>query len=425
MKTYSAYKESGIKWLGDIPEHWGMTTVGRMSYLGRGRVISNIEIGENPGDFPVYSSQTANNGIMGHLDSYDFEGEYVTWTTDGANAGTVFYRSGKFNCTNVCGTIQPKTDKVFLPYIPYLLNLGTKYYVRYDINPKLMNGEMAQINICLPPVPEQKAIADFLDRKTAQIDTLIEKKQRQIALLEEQRTALINQAVTKGLDPNVPMKDTGIEWLGEIRKHWEVTKIKRVVNVIDGDRGKEYPNQDDFIDLGIPFLSSKNIIDNKFDFNKLRFISREKFERLGRGKLTNGDLVITVRGTIGSVGHFVGNEYETAFINAQMMIMRPSENLSSTFFYYLARSNYWFTQLDYSAYGAAQQQLSNVILQNLSIALPPHDEQKIIEQYLDRKTNQFDKTTYKIQAEIELLQEYRTALISAAVTGKIDVRTEL
>ena len=102
MKKYPKYKPSGVEWIGEIPEEWVITTVGRLNNLGRGRVISNIEIGTNSGNYPVYSSQTENEGIMGYLNTYDFEGEYVTWTTDGANAGTVFYRKGKFNCTNVC-----------------------------------------------------------------------------------------------------------------------------------------------------------------------------------------------------------------------------------------------------------------------------------------------------------------------------------
>jgi type I restriction enzyme S subunit len=138
MKRYDKYKPSGIDWIGDIPEHWTVATVGRVTNLGRGRVISNLEIGENPGEFPVYSSQTENNGVMGHLATYDFDGEYVTWTTDGANAGTVFHRTGKFNCTNVCGTMQPKNwEQLDLRFMPYFLNLGTKYSVRLDINPKI------------------------------------------------------------------------------------------------------------------------------------------------------------------------------------------------------------------------------------------------------------------------------------------------
>jgi len=193
-------KDSGVKWIGTIPSHWAMTRVGRAMELGRGRVISNIEIGENQGEYPVYSSQTSENGVMGYINTYDFEGDYVTWTTDGANAGTVFYRTGKFNCTNVCGTLKPKIDGIHLPYISHLLNQGTKYYVRYDINPKLMNGEMAQIEICLPPLSEQIAITNYIDSQVQTIDNLIKQLSKQIELYEEYRASLISESATGKID---------------------------------------------------------------------------------------------------------------------------------------------------------------------------------------------------------------------------------
>jgi len=146
-RPYSSYKDSGIEWIGQIPKDWDIASIRALCYLGRGRVISNKEIANSLGEYPVYSSQTTENGMMGRLNTYDFNGEYVTWTTDGANAGTVFHRQGKFNCTNVCGTLKAKADKVFPKYLPYGHNLGTKCYDRYDIKPKLMNNEMAGIRI--------------------------------------------------------------------------------------------------------------------------------------------------------------------------------------------------------------------------------------------------------------------------------------
>lgn len=193
-------QDSGIEWLGKVPAHWDITRVGRLVYLGRGRVISNIEIEENPGEYPVYSSQTKNDGVMGYLDTYDFEGEYVTWTTDGAHAGTVFYREGKFNCTNVCGTMSAKSDDIVMKYLPYLLNLGTKYYVRYDINPKLMNGTMSRIPICLPPVKEQREIVECIESESAEVERLIERERDVIELLQELRTSLISEVVTGKID---------------------------------------------------------------------------------------------------------------------------------------------------------------------------------------------------------------------------------
>ena len=116
MKHYPKYKESGVEWIGEIPGHWETKAVWMMFRLGRGRVISNEEMGAHPGQYPVYSSQTEDEGIMGYIDTYDFDGDYITWTTDGAKAGTVFYRTGQFNCTNVCGTLLPRNQNLDLRF---------------------------------------------------------------------------------------------------------------------------------------------------------------------------------------------------------------------------------------------------------------------------------------------------------------------
>jgi type I restriction enzyme S subunit len=281
---------------------------------------------------------------------------------------------------------------------------------------------IGNLTFLIPTQSEQRAIAAFLDRETSRIDRLIEKKEKQMELLKEKRAALISHIVTKGLDPNVKMKDSGIEWLGEIPEGWRIFNLKRLAQVIDGDRGKEYPNENDLKDSGIPFLSSKNIIDNQLNYSNLNYISPEKFNKLGRGKLVEGDIIITVRGTIGSVGLFKNAPFETAFINAQMMIIRPCFQLESTYFRYFAISKSFFLQINASSYGAAQQQLSNEILSSIIIVVPPINDQKFIATFLDRETTKIDALIEKVQESIEILKEYRTALISAAVTGKIDVR---
>ena len=168
--------------------------------LGRGRVISNEEIMDNPGPYPVYSSQTEREGVMGYLDTFDFEGEYITWTTDGANAGTVFYRTGQFNCTNVCGTLLPSRNDLDLQFFRHAINNLTDRFVRQDINPKLMNNVMAGIRVQFPPLPEQSAIVVFLNQETAKIDTLSEKAKAVIERLNERRSALISAAVTGKID---------------------------------------------------------------------------------------------------------------------------------------------------------------------------------------------------------------------------------
>ena len=193
-------KPSGAEWLGDVPAHWDVMAVWLIFELGRGRVISHEEIHNNIGDYPVYSSQTGSDGEMGRIDTFDFDGDYLTWTTDGANAGTVFRRSGKFNCTNVCGTMRLKADIHDLDYLCLAVSSCTAAHVRQDINPKLMNNVMATIRIPIPPLFEQKQISALTDRQFAQINALIAEAERAITLLRERRAALISAAVTGKID---------------------------------------------------------------------------------------------------------------------------------------------------------------------------------------------------------------------------------
>lgn len=189
-------KDSGIEWIGEIPEHWDVKRVKEIFSIGRGRVIAQTELIED-GIYPVYSSQTKDDGCLGHINTFDFEGEYITWTTDGVNAGTVFLRQGKFNCTNICGTLQLKSRKHLLRYLHYFLQVVTRHNKRIDTNgAKIMNNEMAFIKIALPPYKEQIKIADYLDIKTAHIHQIIQAINTQIEKQKELRKTLINDVVT-------------------------------------------------------------------------------------------------------------------------------------------------------------------------------------------------------------------------------------
>lgn len=179
--------------LGEIPECWEVTSVGHVFKTGRGRVINKDEIKNNPGIYPVYSSQSFNNGEFGKIGTYDFEGEYVTWTTDGANAGTVFYRNGKFNCTNVCGTLKPIRDgEVDLRFATYFIGTIAKSYVSYVGNPKLMNNVMGTIPMLLPPLEEQARIGSAF----VSIDEKIADDERFVAQLTAIKKGLMEDLLT-------------------------------------------------------------------------------------------------------------------------------------------------------------------------------------------------------------------------------------
>src|SRR5690554_1175630 len=379
MKRYDSYKDSGIEWIGEIPSHWEIATVGRLCILGRGRVISAIEIAENEGVYPVYSSQTENYGIMGKINTYDFEGEYVTWTTDGANAGTVFYREGKFNCTNVCGTIQPKNWKqIDLKFLPYYLNLGTKFSVRLDINPKLMNNMMAKIPIVIPPKSEQTSIASFLDRKTSELDEIIADKKRLLELYEEEKTAIINQAVTKGLDPNAPMKDSGIEWLGEIPEHWEVKKVKWVHQTTSG--GTPKTSDPENYDGHIPWLRTLDLNnDNVYDF-EIQITEKALSESSTKVVPANSVLVAMYggAGTIGKSGLLKFN----AAINQAICAILPNGITIPEYLHYFVIffRPYWMV----GAEGTRRDpNISQDDIKNKEFIFPPIQEQQSIVHHIE------------------------------------------
>ena len=407
MKRYPEYKESGLEWIGEIPAHWEIKPVWMMFHLGRGRVISNEEIGDNPGPYPVYSSQTANEGVMGYIDTYDFDGDYITWTTDGAKAGTVFFRTGKFNCTNVCGTLSPSNLDVNLKFFSHALNRVTSRFVRHDINPKLMNNVMAKIRVQVPPLTEQHSIANFLDRKTKQIDELIRVKERKIELLKEYRASLIHETVTKGLDPNAEMKPSGVEWIGEIPAHWETGKVKHIATLVtekstpETDAIKISPeNVESETGRVLDFSSPYHTVGVEFQagdvlFNKLRvYLSKVVFSEWR--------------------GYSLG----------EMIVLRPSGEGTGKYIFYLMLSRRFIEYCNSISYGVKMPRTSVNDILNAKIPLPWCQEQTRIVNFLDRKTKLIDELRSNEEQIVKLLKEYRQSLISEAVTGKIDVRSD-
>ena len=201
VNSSAKFKDSEIEWIGRIPAHWDIPSVRNYFQINRGRVIAKTEISLEGGDglYPIYSSQTKNKGCMGYIDTYDFEKEGLTWTTDGANAGTVFYRNGKFNCTNVCGILTAKDGvELNLRFCNYSIGYSAHICRRADINGyKIMSNEMAAIKFVLPPsIEEQTEIANYLDLKCDKIDSLICEKDILINDLESYKRSLIYEVVT-------------------------------------------------------------------------------------------------------------------------------------------------------------------------------------------------------------------------------------
>lgn len=418
---YPHYKPSGVEWLGEVPEHWEMRAIWLLFELGRGRVISHQEISDNPGEYPVYSSQTENDGIMGHIGNFEFSGDYLTWTTDGANAGTVFRRRGKFNCTNVCGTLKAKTSEIHLDYAWRTLCISTAPFIRHDINPKLMNNVMARIRIPLPPLSEQIEISVYIDRETAKIDALVAEQQRLIELLKEKRQAVISHAVTKGLDPTVPMKPSGIEWLGAIPAHWQTMPLKRVADVQTGvAKGKDHGSRRI---VTVPYLRVANVQDGYLDLETVATIDIPE-EELERYLLNPGDVLMNEGGDFDKLGRGCvwDGQIQPCITQNHVFAVRPRRILSNWLNAITSSGFAQFYFMTRSKQSTNLASISSTNLMELPVLLPPEDEQERIVSFIVEQTTSFDNLTAEAERAIELLRERRTALISAAVTGQIDVR---
>jgi len=275
-------------------------------------------------------------------------------------------------------------------------------------------------NVILPSFPEQQAIADFLDRKTAQIDTLIEKKQRQIDLLQEQRTALINHAVTKGLNPKAKMKDSGVEWLGEIPSHWEVMKLKRIVK---GNLAYGANEPSAYADYNSPRYIRITDFDDNGNLRQDTFRSLPH-ELAKDYLLKDGDILFARSGaTVGKTFQF--KDYEGLACFAGYLIKAdPDESIvTSDFLYLFTKSQVYETWKNSIFIQATIQNIGANKYQMLDVPIPSIEEQKTIISWINQKVQKIDNLILKNSGLINLFQEYRTALISEAVTGKIDVRT--
>jgi type I restriction enzyme, S subunit len=284
------------------------------------------------------------------------------------------------------------------------------------------NGEKyGNIGILIPPLETQQSIARFLDRKTAAIDTLITKKQRLIQLLEEKRTALINQAVTKGLNPIAPMKDSGIPWIGETPEHWKILKLGIFAEVTKLT-GFEYTNHWIVHPNGeIIALRGFNIKNGKLVLNDVEKISSKLSSKLFRSKLFSGDIVFPCTGTIGN-GALI-EEDNKFHINQNIAKITARKNWDIHPKYFLNQlCDYAMKyQIDSLNSSGIQPVLLIGTIRNLVCVLPDIEEQRIISDYIDDQNKRFDKISNNLFSQIEKLQEYRRSLITAAVTGKLAI----
>lgn len=406
------YKDSGISWIGKIPEHWEITRVKDEFSIKRGRVIPATELVDN-GLYPVYSSQTENDGCMGYINTYDFNQKCLTWTTDGVNAGTVFLRKGKFNCTNICGILIPNNSNVYLPFHYYSLFQIAKHNKRLDTNgAKIMSNEMAVIKYPIPPLHEQHAIADYLDTKTAAIDKRIEVLEKKQAVYSRLRKSIINRAVTRGLTPNVPLKDSGVDWIGMIPEHWVITEIKSYCLAIFAGATPS-TKESSYWDGEIPWIPSGSCHDSLITEYK-HTITEEGFNNSSTKLIPAKTTVMAMTGaTCANTGYLTfascANQSVCAYVE------NTTKCYSKFLFYMLQAARSYILTFQT---GGAQAGINVQDCSNLKVPYTPLPEQRAIADYLDEKCAKIDAAVENIGKQIDALKRLKRALINEVVTGK-------
>jgi type I restriction enzyme S subunit len=271
-------------------------------------------------------------------------------------------------------------------------------------------------------VEEQTAIAAYLDRKTAEIDELIADKKRLLELYEEEKTAIINQAVTKGINPDVTLKDSGIEWLGEIPEHWEVKRIRHVAQIF-GRIGYRGYKTTDLVQKGegAITISPSNMKGYYMDFSDCSYLSWEKYEESPEIMIQNGDILFVKTGSTYGKSSIVENLPEKATINPQIIVLKEIQ-CNNKLFWYIIKSEYTQFQVEGTVVGGTIPTISQAKINNYEFVITPDEkEQQAIVEFIDNACSLIDAKKSKTEKLIELLTEYRTALISEVVTGKIKV----
>jgi type I restriction enzyme, S subunit len=420
---YENYKESGVEWLGEIPEHWKTKKIQHIGRLKSGENIVSQQIGKE-GLYPVFGG----NGLRGYFDSYTHDGHYILIGRQGALCGNINYGSGRFWASEHAVVVLP-SSKFNVHWLGGLLEtMNLNQYSTSAAQPGLSAEQIGRLKIPFPPLDEQESIAHFLDRKTSQIDTLIAKKSALLEKLDEKRTALISHAVTKGLDSSVPMKDSGVEWLGDIPEHW-----KRGVKLIQLAQEKQHsfvngPFGSDLLtaelqDDGIPVIYSGDIKTNKFSRKSSKYVTEEKAIQLNFCRVDSGDLLLAKVGDPPGDAAIYPDSEESGIVTQDVVRIKVDRKKATPeYLALLMNSQTGKFIIKCISVEATRSRFSLGDFKGIRLFIPPLNEQVEISRYGEKILIEIGGQQAKIKEAIELLKEYRTALITNAVTGKIDVR---
>lgn len=405
-------KDSGVEWIGEIPKNWKICRLKDYAHICNGRDYSEVldENGDYPvigsgGQFakacePLYQKESVLLGRKGTIDKPLFV-DYPFWTVD-----TMYYTEIKEN--------------VSAKYFYYLCTqIEFDFYQYGSAVPSMTQRDLYNVNFPYPTLDEQRRIANYLDRKCSQIDTIIARQQEVIEKLKAYKLSVITEAVTKGLNPDVPMKDSGVEWIGEIPEHWEIRRIGSFARVTSSKRIFE----ESYVDEGVPFYRSKEITDLSKGLHVQTeiFIPEEVFEQVNEASPAPkcGDILLTSIGTIGNTWISDGRKFY--YKDGNITQIEANDSFDSAYVEYCFSSNVVLEQYTRLAMGSTLLALTIIKIKKILVAFPPLDEQRKIVQYLKLKCSSIDAAIKNKENLITKLVDYKKSLIYEVVTGKKEV----
>ncbi len=433
LPRYERYKESGVEWLGEVPEHWDAKRFKRIFQEREARSVHGAELLLSVSAYTGVSPRSEMIDDGEHLSRAETLEGYKLCFKDDLVMNIMLAWNRGLAFTEYDGIVSPAYCVFFVidgskpKFLNYLVRSDeyTLYFKAFssgviDSRLRIYPDTFGRLFCSVPPLPEQHAIAGFLDRETAKIDALIAEQQRLIALLAEKRQATISHAVTKGLNPAAPMKGSGVEWLGDVPEHWDVRRLKSVSTfTTSGPRGwSERVGEE-----GHLFVQSGDLNDSlQINFANAKRVRVYDDAEASRTRLCGGDIVVCITGAKTGNVAVCTNVPEPAYVNQHLCLVRPNQDVRPVFLGVLLKSEIGQNHFELSQYGL-KQGLSLENVREAPILLPPIDEQSFIVDFVETETAKLNTLTAEAQRAIALLQERRTALISAAVTGKIDVRS--
>ena len=406
MKQYDSYKDSGVEWIGKIPSHWEVCAFKRKIVINNGRDYKEYLDDEL---YPVMGSR----GCFAYCSKYLYDGEAVLL----GRKGTIdkpLYINGKFWAVDTMFYATP-LKSLHCKFAYYLaLTFPFNYYSTSTALPSMTQSDLGNNPVAIPPYVEQEIIALYLDKKCGEIDKAIATQEKRVELLKELRQNIITQAVTHGINPDAPLKDSGVEWIGEVPEHWEVNRLKTLCRTIRN--GYVGPTRDLYVDDGIPYIQSVHIKDGEILFEREEYyVTKDWADK--HPKIYKGDIVVVQTGDIGQIA-LVTNKFDKCNCHALIILSINNNVISSEYLSLYLRSHIGKELMLQTKTGALLPHLNSTQIGDTTTIVPPLSEQQEIVSYIESQTARLDKSIEKAEHQIELLQELKQSIITEVVTGK-------